>query len=73
MAEQGKPVRDVKGAEPILDPKKDPNKIEFLPGNYQLVVLRMLTAINTNLVSILGVLKVLAEKKEKEKKDGGSN
>ena len=63
MAKEGKQVIDVKGGE--KQPEKKDNRVEVVRGNIDVLNVQMLNSINQNLVSILGVLKVIANEQEK--------
>jgi len=64
-----KQVVDVKGDQEKPEVKKD-EKIQVIQGNLGVIQVQLLNSINQNLISILGMLKVLANKIEKELKDG---
>ena len=64
-----KQVVDTKGDQEKPEVKKD-EKIQVIQGNLGVIQVQLLNSINQNLISILGMLKVLANKIEKELKDG---
>ena len=63
MAKEGSQVIDVKGGE--KQPEKKDNRVEVVRGNIDVLNVQMLNSINQNLVSILGVLKAIANEQEK--------
>lgn len=55
-----KQVRDVKGED-----KKPDEKIEVIGGNTHIISVQLLNSINQNLVSVVGLLKEVLNKMEK--------